>query len=290
MKGFIGAVALLALLHGTSSAIMTSALYLTTYDDSLVEYHEVHVLQGNSGDASDLMVNGWDRASYAYAPAVSGGTVRIAPGAASDGAEYTTDGTATGTTYAYGSAYPGNLSGSAAMDATTDGVHNYALGVGETSQSMVYRWNADWSNPIEFLDLTFLDLQHPTAITYGADNSLWVSGMRDDGSPYELTEYRIFNLSMEGAILGTFETDYYSHFLAMDYADGTLWTQDIYTNTLYQYNTSGVVLSAVTSGFLYAGGEFEYGVVPEPGTLLLVGSVLAGCGLLGRRRRRGAGR
>lgn len=292
MKGFIGAVALLALLHGTSSAIMTSALYLTTvYQEGMDWRHEVHVLQGDSEDAGDLMVNSWDRPADAYAPAVSGGTVRIAPGIASDGAEYTTDGIATGTTYAYGSAYPGNLSGSAAMDAATDGVRNYAFGAGETSQSKVYRWNADWSSPTELLDLTSLDLQYPTAITYGGNSNLWVSGIRDAGQPYEATEYRVFNISMDtGNILGTFEVDYYSHFLAMDYADGTLWTQDIYTKTLYQYNTSGGELSYVTSSFLYTGGEFEYGVVPEPAALLLVASVLAAGALLGWRRRRGAGR
>lgn len=297
MKRILGAVALLVLFSGPVPAVMTSALYLTTaYDFGEGWQHGVQVLQGNSPDASDLLINGWEKAPWALAPAVSGGTVRIAPGLdgvnGAAGAEYTTGGIATGTSYAYNSAYPEDLDLKVTVDATTDGTFNYGFGSGPNSQSKIYKWNSDWSNPTELLDLSDLDLQSPTAITYGGSNNLWVSGIRNDDGMYESTEYRVFNIDMAtGDILSTFEMGNDSHFLAMDYADGTLWTQDIYTKTLYQYSTSGGgPLSYATSEFLYAGGEFEYGVVPEPGTFLLFGSVLAACGLMRWRRRRGTRR
>lgn len=226
------------------SAGPISELYLVAWNNGGIK-----VFQGNS------FVRSWaTSASNELAISVSS-TVRTYAYQSGYGAEYTLSGSYTGTTYA-------NVLSLNLHDATTDGTYIYAM---NWSGNNVYRFNSDWTNPQSMFYATGSNM---LGITYDpTDNTLWlVSYNRGAGNntieQYTMSGTRIKSFGVTGNSLG---------FLAMDYADGTLWYWDYSSSSLRQYSKSGTALSTTSiSGGSYWGGEFRFTAVPEFSSLFLM--------------------
>ncbi len=261
-------VAVLALvLCGTSIAVAgpVSEYYLTAG-----QWQRIHVVQGSNVNRTWGQVSGEEE----YAIAVLA-TVRTLGIRHSDqGAEYTLDGTPTGTTYTQ------PVVGARFFDGTTDGTSNYAW---DFDNGTAYRFDLNWANPVQLFTLG-TGSGRMLGITYDPTNdSLWLSGW--EGSVGNVVE----NRAMNGTLLSSFTLAHDQNVaLALDPADGTLWLHD--RNTLHsavlvfeQYSKAGLLLNSQTYPSLsrenILGGEFR---VPEPGTVLLLG--LGGLALLRRRR------
>jgi hypothetical protein len=219
----------------------------------------MYVVQGTS------VINTWVKTDQQESPIAVIDTVRTSNQAYQgygprQGAEYTLAGVLTGATY------PGYWEH---YDGTTDGTYNYSVDY----YGNVSRFSRDWTNPVSMFATSWG--VYSTGITYDpTNNSLWFSHY--GGSTVE-------NRSMTGALLSSFSTVLSPTFLAMDHADGTLWTASRYGNALYQYSRNGELLSSQIYldsdndeifGGMFFGGEFAFTPVPAPSAL-----VLGVCGL-----------
>jgi len=171
------------------------------------------------------------------------------------------------------------ISGSQWLDGTTDGTHNYTV---DFYNGNVYQSDTNFNNATVLFTAgnpyTFI------GITYDfANGNLWLADRF--GNPGRITEY-----TLAGTPLFHFNTGIsFISALAYEASNNTLWvtsTQgcDDAETCLYQYDTNGALLQTfdipVTDNII--GGEIA--PVPEPGTLLLMGSGILG--LLGIARRR----
>jgi hypothetical protein len=259
----------------------TSPLYITgdwsaqRTDD--VGLRSIYVVQGAN------VINMWTKFGLGESAIAVTDTVRT--NGMDGGKEYTLSGVPTGVRFASWSWAPFS---SGIFDGTTDGTYNYVA-----RSYAVYRTDRDWANAVQLFGT--VGWGGYMGITYdSSNNSFWLADSWDD---------MIVNRSMTGEVLSSFPAPDPT-FLALDHADGTLWTAPYDGNLLQQYSRTGTLLS--TQVFLdsagkeiwfgdYPGGEFPLSAdkpvspngapIPDPSSL-----VLAGCGLaaLAFRRRRGA--
>jgi hypothetical protein len=194
------------------------------------------------------------------------------------GAQYTTSLVSTGVSYS-------NPVGNQLIDGTSDGTYNYAVLWYEysdtaTNVDKVYRFNADWTNPVALFTVPAADT---IGISYdGANNSLWVQSR---------TDQTVSDYTLGGTLLSTFSTVEEDIGLAYDPGDGTLWTSDWASGYLHQYSTSGTELGtkayAALSSNRANGLDFAETAsapsTPEPGTIFMV-SVGVALLALGRER------
>jgi len=172
------------------------------------------------------------------------------------------------------------IAGSQWLDGTTDLAHNYTVDFGNGN---VYRTDLNFNNAtVLFTPGSAFQL---TGITYDfANGNLWVADRY--GNPGTITEY-----TLSGTPLFSFGTGItFISALAYEASNNTLWVTTTFgcdggsETCLFQYDTNGVLLQTfdipVSDNII--GGEIP--TIPEPGTLLLMGSGLLG--LLGVARRR----
>lgn len=202
---------------------------------------------------------------FQYPISVNGGVVTTHTGSGS--ATYDITGSSLGT--AGGPSLIG-------YDGTTNGTNLYEI---QWANGAVYQYDAGWTNPTFLFNTASSNL----GITYDPfSNSLWTMNF---GGGF------VQNWSMTGTLLSQFNTALgNTGFLAMDYTDGTLWTQPWTQPNLYNYDTSGNLIGIAAYGTLggdnYLGGEFDVTTAtttPEPGSMALVAT---GLGALVLRRRR----
>ncbi|MEE9478331.1 MAG: PEP-CTERM sorting domain-containing protein, partial [Roseateles sp.] len=204
------------------------------------------------------------------------------------GGQYRLDLSKTGTTYAGPFAGTFNV---LFYDGTTDGRYNYAIGrVGDVGHDSIYRFDRDWGRPEQLFALGG-DGAYGKGVTYDPTNrSLWVAMQVTN----DLGTRKVFrDLALDGSVISQFvvrDSDGYG--LAMDYADGTLWTTRGTAEHLDQYSRSGQWLQTAVYDELAGqastrGLEFDlagFHSVPEPASLTLVMlGVLCACASSRRR-------
>jgi len=252
-KGFILIILACFFYCSTVSAIIItpsgpkSELYVTLWQNA-----GIAVVQGNT------IVRSWaNSGNLEIAISVTDKVRTLGHYSSGTGAEYTLDGTFTGTTFGTTTSY--------FHDGASDGQYSYAI---LWNTGNLYRYNTNWTNPQYMFNVG----AQSVGITYDPTNdSFWVSNW-GDGS--------VKNFSRSGALLSSFSTGYgYLSGLAMDYADGTLWMSPSAGSTLVQYSRTGTQLSSVTYNFAGGvyGAEFAF-AVPEPSTIALL---MLAIGLLG---------
>jgi len=247
---------LLAVLAGCCHAGPLTPLFLTDGDNQLLWR-----IDGNHATPFAAVFPG----EYPIATNQTIRTMGLGAGTTLAGSEYGFDGTPTGATYS------NPLPTQQMYDGTADEHYNYAVQYTGFANAIVYRFNADWSNPFPLFPTTFNGGY--LGIAYDPrDRSFWLGTYSDaPGS-------RIEHWSIEGQLLGGFNTNLPDMgFLALDPADFTLWTfsQDDPT-ALYQFSTGGAAMEvAHYDAFAAAddtpnllGGEFAplATSVPEPAT------------------------
>lgn len=180
---------------------------------------------------------------------------------ASGGAAYDLSGNPTGQTWAGGGAAVSEL-----LDGTSNGINNFAVQCCGGNGNFVWEADLNWQN---FTPLFALPVSG-FGITYdSASNTLFVVDRSSNLSEYSLAGTLLNSYAVSGGIDAG---------LSYDPSDGTLWGTINGANTVIQESTAGVVLQTLTVSGLSNGniwgGEIGGSSVPEPGSILLVGSAL----------------
>lgn len=271
------ALALSSLLASPALAGPVSTLYLASFTTA-----RLYAIQGDTVSAGAPTY-----CNHCEVPIAVDGDIRTLDTAGSGGGQYRLDGTQTGVTY--GAGLPAG-SGALLTDGTTDGLRNYAVSTRSGGNaSAVYAFGRDWSNGRKLFDIDFrIDAD---GITYDPiSQSLWIVGTYSfDNVVYGLMR----NYALDGTQLSQFFAGAYGGSgLAMDYADGTLWTTRGPTQFFDQYARDGTLLQTVSYASL-AGQGGRHGIefnlagdpraLPEPASGALVALALALGGLLRRR-------
>ncbi len=258
-----------------------STLYLASYTTA-----RLYAIQGDTVSAGAPTY-----CNHCEVPIAVDGDIRTLGVSGTSGGQYALDRTQTGVTYAAAFAPD---AGVRLVDGSTDGQRNYAVTThaGDSQGlSSVYGFGRDWSNTEKLFDIDFrIDAG---GITYDPGNhSLWISGTySNDGAIYGL----IRDYALDGTLLSQFNAgEFGGAGLAMDYADGTLWTTRGPTQFFDRYSRDGTLLQTVSYDALsgqggYHGIEFNLAgdarTLPEPGSWALAGlALLIGAGV--RRRQR----
>ncbi|WP_457356263.1 PEP-CTERM sorting domain-containing protein [Roseateles sp. P5_D6] len=249
-----------------------STLYLTN-----VSSKSLYTVQGDvvTGSAPTYC-------NHCEQPIAVYGDVRTMGNGSGFGGRYNLDLTQTGTTYVQSTSV-------GLVDGATDGRRNYAVAAGfGGNPSGVYSFDREWGDPT----LLFLldDGARASGITYDPTNdTLWLQATVDtpSGAAGELRNYQ-----MDGRLM-TSLSDLVGGALAMDYADSTLWVVRGPTQYFDQYSRSGMLLQTTSYAGLVGkngtGAEFDLAAaattVPEPASLVMALTSLAGLGMVSRRRR-----
>jgi hypothetical protein len=268
-------------LLAATAAAQTSALYATSGSGT----KPIYVIQ--NGVVTNQITQTTGNQAFALAVASDIRTVGYYGATGTLGQEYTLAGVPIGAPYA------NNNGGCCFLDGTTDGAYNYASGY---NSNQVWRAALDWSDLTPLFNVGYA----PIGITYDSgNNSLWVGQYNNSNS------VSLFQYALNGTLLSSFSPTLPGGnpnlsgsngitALAYDAADQTLWFSNYSpTATLYQYSRSGTQLSSVdiaaiaSDGGYILGAEFQF-TTPEPASLLLFGTGVAGIAGMGYRRRRQA--
>ena len=156
-------------------------------------------------------------------------------------------------------------------DGTTDGTHNYAVGL---LTGNVYSFDAGWQNASLLFALPGSGWD---GITYDpSNNSLWASTL---GYGFDASNDNVGDFALNGALLSAFyatTADGINYALAMDPANQTLWFVKGVGGGADQYSRTGTLLGSTSypglAGFNVFGAEFAETAsgTPEPGTISLL--------------------
>ncbi|MBA3976287.1 MAG: hypothetical protein C0504_18930 [Candidatus Solibacter sp.] len=250
------------LLFGLLSAFATAAPigYVLDGDSSIA--HRVDLANGAATSFSTF--------SLAYPIAIVDNSLRVGQRDAGNGYEYGLNGTLLSGPYAGGGGF------SQLLDGTTNGINNFGVeccgGTNSVTTGDLY-----WQGQTVLFNLP----QSGSGIAYdSALGTLWVALF--DGTVHQYT--------MGGVDLGSFNSGFTSRGLAYDAGSDTLW--GLSGSTFTQWDKQGNVLGTVASQVEFSnpwGLEIDNGVtstaaIPEPGTVLLLGSALALLGLARKSR------
>lgn len=246
-----------------------STLYLASFTTA-----RIYSIQGDAVSAGAPTY-----CNHCEVPIAVDGDIRTLSTSGGTGGQYRLDGSQTGVTYGPGLAAN---AGVILSDGTTDGLRNYAVSIQSGGGlSAVYAFGRDWSDGHQLFAIDFrIDAD---GITYDPTNqSLWITGTYSfDNVTYGLMR----NYALDGTLLTQFYAgEYGGAGLAMDYADGTLWTTRGPTQYFDQYTRDGTLLQTVSYAALLGQGgrhgiEFDLAgdtrTLPEPASGLLAALALA---------------
>ena len=175
-----------------------------------------------------------------------------------------------------GGPYSGGGGFSQLLDGTTNGINNFGVeccgGTNSVTAGDLY-----WQGQSALFGLP----DSGSGITYDvALGTLWVALF--DGTVHQYT--------MGGVDLGSFNIGFLTRGLAYDAVSDTLW--GLSGSTFTQWDKQGNVLGTISSqtefgnpfGFEIDNGVTSKSAIPEPGTVLLLGSALALLGLVRKSR------